>query len=78
MVNNQKTFFYKDEKIEDSNLLVNEKVNLPLFITNEDYIGKTQSTDADGDVSYCDMYNIRELKLGDYTLYNIEIEAQSL
>lgn len=41
-------------------------------ITNEDYIGKTKSTDADGDVSYCDMYNIRELKLGDYTLYNIE------
>ena len=41
-------------------------------ITNKDYIGKIQSTDADGEVSYCEMYNIKELTIGDYTLYDIE------
>lgn len=42
------------------------------IITNEDYIGETTSTDADGDVTKCQVYNIDELTIGNYVVYDVQ------
>ena len=40
-------------------------------ISSDDYIGQTDSSDADGDITSCDVYNIKELTIGSYVLKNI-------
>ena len=41
-------------------------------ISDDDYIGQTDSRDADGDITSCEMYNIKELRIGNYILNDIK------
>lgn len=41
-------------------------------LSERDYIGETSSTDADGDVSVCRMYNIKRLEVGGHVIKDVQ------
>ena len=54
--------------------LVSRETNLSVAIIKRiiQEAGETTSTDADGDVTKCQVYNIDELKIGEYVVYDVQ------